>query len=148
MSTIFSYHFQNTFYWIQFRTIWWQEEKRDSLPVFMKPRFEKQSMVISRIIQNNNKSFLFTATFYNHLNELFESLGIKNRGHVIYQFSRGYIYSAKERHVFLCRSVQHNRILFFRRYPHCTARTMLLEVAFIQAPDFIHRIFCQLSKFF
>ena len=103
-------------------------------------------MVISRIIKNNDKSFLFTTTLFKHLNELFESLGIKNWSHEIYQLSRGYIYCTKKRHAFPCWSMQHYRILFFRRYPHCATRSMLLEVAFIQAPDFIHRVFGMMAS--
>lgn len=87
MSTVFSYHFPNAFYWIQLRTIWWQEKEFNSLSIFIKPWFENQRMVISRVIQDDDKSFLFTASLYKHFNELSESLSIKDRRYQIYQLA-------------------------------------------------------------
>jgi len=64
------------------------------------------------------------------------------------QLSVAGIYRSEQRHRLSRGSMHQQRVRILGRNPHHRSRSVLLEVAFIQAPDFIHRVFCQLSKFF
>jgi hypothetical protein len=44
--------------------------------------------------------------------------------------------------------MQQNRILDLGRHPHPTPGAMLLEVAFVQAPEFNVLALCQAAQFF
>src|SRR5438132_14071391 len=46
------------------------------------------------------------------------------------------------------RRMQQDRVLVLRRHPHATARTMLLEVTFVQAPQFKVGLSSQTAEFF
>src|SRR3984957_3093962 len=65
-----------------------------------------------------------------------ERCGVEDRAHHAYELTGDQTDGAEAGHGLSGRGVLQDGVLDFRRYPHATARTVLLEVTFIQTPKF------------
>src|SRR5450755_531752 len=61
--------------------------------------------------------------------------GVEDRAHHSYELSGVQTDGPKAGHRLSSRRMPQDRVLDFRRYPHAAARTVLLEVTFIQTPQ-------------
>ena len=74
--------------------------------------------------------------------------GVEDRAHHAYELTGVQTDGAKAGHGLSGRRMLQDRVLDFRRYPHATARTVLLEVTFIQTPQFDVGTASQTTEFF
>jgi hypothetical protein len=77
-----------------------------------------------------------------------ERCGVEDRAHHADELTREQTDGAETGNGLSGRCVLQNGVLDFRRYPHATARTVLLEVTFIQAPQFDVGTTSQATEFF
>src|SRR5882757_5989372 len=77
-----------------------------------------------------------------------ERCGVEDRAHHAYELAGDQTDGAETGHGLSGRGVLQDGILDFRRYPHATARTVLLEVTFIQTPQFDVGTASQATEFF
>ena len=77
-----------------------------------------------------------------------ESRGVEDRAHHAYELTYAQANGAEASHGLAGWRMLQDGVLDFRRYPHATARTMLLEVTFILAPQFDDGTASQVTEFF
>src|SRR5580692_3349300 len=77
-----------------------------------------------------------------------EGGGVEDRAHHAYELTGDQTDGTETGNRLSSRGVLQDRVLDFRRYPHATARTVLLEVTFIQTPKFDVGATSQAMEFF
>ena len=120
---------------VQFRAVGRQKVQSEMVAMFPQPRLQKFGTMPAGIIQNDNHLAALTATAHKLLQERKECLRIELLGATGGQTSVCRTNCAKHSNVFPCRCMQNHRIYILWRYPHGTARTVLLEMAFIFEPQ-------------
>src|SRR3989344_6185629 len=82
------------------------------------------------------------------LEEALESGGVEDRTHHAHEPTGAQADGAEASHGFAGRCMLQDGVLDFRGYPHTAARAVLLEVTFIQAPQFDVGASSQAPEFF
>src|SRR5438874_1650899 len=77
-----------------------------------------------------------------------ERRGVEDRAHHAYELTGDQTDGAEASHGLSGRRVLQDGVLDFRWHPHSTARTVLLEVTFIQTPQFDVGTTSQATEFF
>src|SRR4030088_1185647 len=77
-----------------------------------------------------------------------ERCGVEDRAHHAYELTGDQTDGAEASHGLSGRRMLQDGVLDFRRHPHATARAVLLEVAFIQTPQFDVGTTSQATEFF
>src|SRR5579863_7445209 len=80
--------------------------------------------------------------------EVLESGGVEDRAHHAYELTGTQADGTETSHGLAGGRMLQDGILDFRRYPHAATRTVLLEVTFIQAPQFDVGAASQATEFF
>ncbi len=82
------------------------------------------------------------------LEETLERRGVEDRAHHAHELAAVQTDGAEASHGLSGRRMAQDRVLDLRRYPHSATRAMLLEVTFIQAPQFDVGAVSQTTEFF
>jgi len=82
------------------------------------------------------------------LEEALEGRGVEDWAHHAYELAAAQTDGAEASHGLSSRRMPQDRVLDLRRNPHATTRTVLLEVTFIQAPQFDVGAPSQATEFF
>jgi hypothetical protein len=127
---------------IKLWTIGRQEQQLQSMPIFSKPRSQQFCVVPASIVYNNNYLAAFTMSSEKTFQKLLKRVCIKR----LSTFgNKGTISNANRPQypdMLSGRSMQRDRILNVRMYPHGTPRTVLLEMTFILKPKVNVIFFC------
>ncbi len=148
MSTKSSRQFPNPLYWIEFWAVRWQEIQPKKLPELCQKGIERSSMMPASIIQNQNNLPISSLSIHDHLDESPKVFGIEFLYLERHKATINRPDCAEKGNTFSCRCMQHYWILFFWRYPHRTAGTMLLKMTFILKPQVHIRTTSQNLEFF
>lgn len=126
----------------------WQEQQSEVLSALAQPRCKKLGVVIPSVIQDNDHFLSSRAVPQQLFQERLEGVGVEFGGYGANELAAFQADRAKAGNGLARRGVDKYRILVFRRHPHPAARSMLLEVAFIQASQLNVLFFGQAPQFF
>ena len=125
-----------------------QENESQHLPVFCEKRSQQLRVVVPGIVQDDDHPFPMGPMPEQLGKEVLESLGIEHFVHRMDKLSRVQAYCPEAGHRLPRGRVFQDRVLDLRRDPHPGAGPVLLEVAFVQAPEFDALNSFQPAKFF
>lgn len=127
---------------IKLWTVRRQEQQLQSMPIFSKPRSQQFCVMPASIVHNNNHLAALTMSSEKTFQEPLKRICIKR----LSTFGdKGAISNANRPQypdMLSGRSMQRDRILNVRRYPHDTPRTVLLKMTFILKPQVNVISFC------
>src|SRR5450759_2721180 len=105
-------------------------------------------MVIAGVVEYEEHATAAALIAQQSLEEGLECLGVEDGAHHAYELTRAQADRAEARHGLAGRCMLQDGVLDLRRYPHSAAGAMLLEVAFIEAPEFDVGASRQTAEFF
>src|SRR5580704_7098799 len=105
-------------------------------------------MMISGIVQYEDHSPCGILLAQQPFEEAQESGGVEDGAHHAHELARVQADGAETSHGLAGRRMLQDGVFDFRRHPHAAARTVLLEVTFIQAPQLDVGTASQTAKFF
>src|SRR5579859_281876 len=111
-------------------------------------RGQEFRVMITGIVEYDDHSAPRRLLAQQSLEEVLKRYGVEDRAHHAYKLTGAQADGAEASHGLASRRMLHDGIFDFRRYPHAAARAMLLEVAFIQAPQFDVVAASQAMEFF
>ena len=119
---------------IEFGTVWGQEQKRKHLASLVQPRLQRASVVVLGVVQYQDKPLASGTVFEESFQKPQEGLAIEWRLECCDQRAGVSVDRPEARHGLARGRMQQNGVFVFRRNPHTTASTVLLEVAFARTP--------------
>src|SRR5579859_550427 len=111
-------------------------------------RGQEFRVMITGIVEYDDHSAPRRLLAQQSLEEVLKRYGVEDRAHHAYKLTGAQADGAEASHGLASRRMLQDGIFDFRRYPHAAARAMLLEVAFIQAPQFDVVAASQAMEFF
>src|SRR6266851_2460757 len=130
------------------RAVGRQEKQAQLSGMAMKKGGQEFCVMISGIVEHNDHSPSGRLLAQQAPEESAESRGVEDRTHHAYELTGTQADGAEASHRLAGRRMLQDGVLDFRRYPHATARTVLLEVTFIKAPQFDVGTAGQATEFF
>jgi hypothetical protein len=91
--------------------------------------------MITRIVEHHDHAAAARSINQQLREKTLESRGVEDLGRSTDELPGAQVDGPKAGNGFAGRRMQEDGILVLRRYPHATARTVLLEVTFVQAPQ-------------
>jgi hypothetical protein len=119
---------------IELRAIRRQEIQSQFPPVIPQPSLKGSGMMIAGVIQEDHHLLVGWTMAKEVFQELTKSLPIEFVPLLCYQSAILHTDGSKHPDLFVCRGVPEDRIFDIERDPHHIARSVLLEMAFIQTP--------------
>lgn len=116
--------------------------------MFSKQRFEPDRMVVPGIVQHQHHTRVAGAMPQQRLQKGLERHGIERLAHGAHELAAAQTDRAKAGHRLAGWRMEQDGILDLGRHPHATPGAMLLEVAFVHAPEFNASASCQAMQFF
>ena len=98
--------------------------------------------MIARVVEYDDDPAAELLAAQQALQEPEEGDGVEDRGHHASELAGPQADRTETGHRLSGRGMLQNRVLDLRRDPHSAPRTMLLEMTFIQAPEFDVGAFC------
>ena len=105
-------------------------------------------MVVFGVVQYQYQTFAAGTMLEQSPQKALEGFGVELRLELRYQFAGAYADRPEAGHRLARRRMQYYWVFVFWRHPHSTARTMLLEMAFVGAPQVNLWIDRQTAQFF
>ena len=105
-------------------------------------------MVVSGVVQHNNHAFASRTVPQQPLQKGFEGQCIEGIAQGANELATGQADGTETGDRFACGCVEQYRILDLRRHPHPAPGAVLLEVAFVQIPQFNVPALGQSAQFF
>lgn len=134
---------------IQFRTIRRQKIQGQNLPMLPEPRFKSLGMMPARIVDYHNHPMSLPAMAQELIKKLFKRFGIELLPfQSVHQPTIMTGDCTEDGNTFAGWRVEHNWIMIFRRHPHPTAGTVLLEMALVFEPKIKILIVSDAMQFF
>lgn len=140
--------FPNSLDGIQVRAVGRQEVESKPGPARVEKWPQQLRMVIARIVEDQDHAAASRSMRQELTQELLERQGIELRLLLGHQLSVPEVHRSEQGHRFSRGSMEQHRVRIFRRNPHHRPRTVLLEVALIQAPQIHARITDEAAEFF
>ncbi len=125
-----------------------KNEQRKHVAVFAQQGRQQYGMVVLGIVQHDHHAFAARAVPQQLFQEGLERQGIELPAHGAHELAAGEAHCAKACHRLAGRRMEQYRILDLGRHPHPASCAVLLEMAFVQAPQFNVASLCQTPQFF
>ena len=132
----------------QLRTVWRQEQQSQDSAVFLQHGCQQNGVVVSGVVERDHHALAARAMAQQFLQKCLERQCIELLAHGTHELAAGETDRAKASHRFAGRGMEQHRILDLRWHPHTTPRAVLLEVAFVQTPQFKVPALGQTAQFF
>lgn len=133
---------------IQVGAVRWQEVEMNPRPTRVKKRPQRSSVVIAGIVENQDHATASRPMRQELAQELSERQGAKSGLLSRNQLSVPEVHRSEQRHRLSCGSMEQHGVRILGRNPHHRPRSVLLEVAFVQAPQINARVTGQTAEFF
>lgn len=117
-------------------TVGRQKQQPQARGVFAQKRLQKHGVMIAGVVEHAEHAAPAGSMSHQLAQKAFECLGVKHLAHATHELAAAQVDCAKAGDRFARRRMQQDRVLVQWRYPHSASRAMLLEVAFVQAPQF------------
>ena len=140
--------FPNALDRIQVGAVGWQEVETNPGPTRVKKRPQQSSVVIARIVEDQDHATASRPMRQELAQELSERHGAESRLLQRNQLSVPEVHRSEQRHRLSRGSMEQHRVRILGRNPHHRPRSVLLEVAFIQAPQINAGVAGQAAEFF
>ena len=142
METETAREFPNSLDRVEFGAVGREEVERESGQLLLSPgQVQTRTMILGVVADDDDVPASGRAGFTQELQKLPEAFAIEAvRFAAIKELAVSQSHGAEVSDATPGRVMIEDRILDFRRYPHATARTMLLEVYFVQRPQIGGRI--------
>ena len=132
----------------QLRAVGRQEKQTQLSGMSMKIGGQEFRVMVTGIVEHDDHAASGSLLAQEAPEESPESRGVEDGAHHAYELTAAQTDRTETSHGLSGRCMLQNGVLDFRRYPHTTARTVLLEEAFIQAPQLNVGAACQSTEFF
>lgn len=119
----------------ELRRVRWQEQQCQDAPVPAQQRGQQDGVVVSGVVQHDDHPLAMRTMSQQLPEKGVEGSRIEYRAHRADEFSGAQADGAEAGHGFSSGCVLQHRILDLGRHPHASARAVLLEMAFVQAPE-------------
>lgn len=148
MSCQFARQLPNPLDGIQVGAVGWQESESNPGPARTQKRPQQSRMVIACIVEDQDHAAASRPMGQELAEELPERQGVKPRLLPRHQLPVPEVHRSEQGHGFSRRRMEQHGVCIFRRNPHHRPRTVLLEVALIQAPQIHPGITSPATEFF
>lgn len=130
--------------------VWWKKIQSKTIPMLLSPFLMKSGVVVAGVVRNDQNTPAAFGT------DLPETLQERVEGHPIEslfltvkdEFAVPQTDSSKVADTAPRGMMKQDRIAFFRRHPHATSRSVLLEVDLVRRPEVDLGISCPVCQFF
>ena len=120
---------------VQFRAVGRQEGQREHLPPLREVRTQQRGVMVPRVVQHHDEPPRGAAMAQERAKKGTERDRIEGGAELGDQLPGAQIDRPEEGHGLPRRRLEQHGVRLFRGHPHRTAGAMLLEVAFVQAPE-------------
>ncbi len=148
MGRQFSRQLPNPLDGIQVGAVGWQEVQAHPTPTRVQKRFQRSSVVIACIVEDQNHAPVSCPMGEKLPKKLAEGEGVKSGLLLGHQLSVPKIHGSEQRHGLASGSVEQHGVRVLGRNPHHGPRAMLLEMAFVQAPQINAGVVGEAAEFF
>lgn len=104
--------------------------------------------MVTGVVEDQHHAAVATLMAQQVAEEALEGLGVEHRAHHAYELAGAQADRAEAGHGLASRRMLQDGVLDFGRYPHAAPGSVLLEVTFIQTPQFDVRAARQTAQFF
>src|SRR5437016_960527 len=132
----------------QLRAVGRQKQQGQQMPDAVQERLQLTGVVIAGVVHHDDHAFAAPAMAQQLTQEPLERVGVEFRRGRPDELPAIEVHRPEAGDRFARGRVQHNRILVLGRYPHPGAGSVLLEVAFVQAPQIQVSATGQSAQFF
>ena len=120
----------------QLRAVGWQKQQTQLPSMAAKKAGEESGVMIAGVVEHDDHAAPGRLLPQQSPEEGLERHGVEDRAHHSYELARIQTDGSNAGHRLAGRRMPQDRVLDFRRYPHAAARAVLLEMTFIQTPQF------------
>jgi hypothetical protein len=132
----------------QLWAVWREKQQAEHGAIFSKQRLEEYGMVVPGVVEHDHHALAARTMSQKLLQEALKGNCVELLAHGAYKFAGTQTDRTKACDGFAGGGVHQHRILDLGWHPHPASRAMLLEVAFVQAPQFNVLSLCQTAQFF
>ena len=132
----------------ELRRVRWQEQQRQDAPVLAQQRGQQDGVVVPGVVQHDDHPLAMRTMSQQLPEKGVEGRRIEYRTHRADEFSGAQADGTEAGHGFSSGRVHEHRILDLGWHPQASARAVLLEMAFVQAPELNVAVFCEATQFF